>query len=198
MRSSATRQLRSGERLVNRTFTSLDDEGFNRLFRDFRRTAFRLETLQRYDVTYEQEEFARFLAGESRGEFPGIKSWCETVAAAAAAGKYMHRVHVITEPISDYVRFECGWAYEHTVPAGEDVRLIVVAEGDWPAEIPHYDYWLFDSADLVAMHYDEQGKFLFGELTDDPDRIGQANQWRDLAVARSIPYRQYATQLHRP
>ncbi|MEH1167333.1 DUF6879 family protein [Micromonospora sp. CPCC 205539] len=50
-----------------------------------------------------------------------------------------------------YVRFECGWAYEHTVDAGEDVRLIPVPGADWPAALPHYDYWLFGSSQLVAM-----------------------------------------------
>ncbi|ADU09753.1 hypothetical protein ML5_4253 [Micromonospora sp. L5] len=180
---------------MTHSFTSLDDDEFNRLFRDFRYTAYRLETLQRYDVSYEQDEFARFLAGESRGEFPGIAAWCDTVRAAASAGKRMHRVHVVVEPLSDYVRFECGWAYEHTVEAGEDVRLIVVSGDDWPAGLPHYDYWLFDSSQLVAMYYDEAGRFVSGELISEPEKIVQANLWRDAAVAEAIPYRQCADQL---
>ncbi|WP_434740572.1 DUF6879 family protein [Micromonospora sp. SH-82] len=182
---------------MTRSFTSLDDDGFNRLFRDFRYTAYRLETLQRYDVSYEQDEFARFLAGETRGEFPGIAAWCDTVRAAVSVGKRMHRVHVVTEPLSDYVRFECGWAYEHTVEAGEDVRLIVLTGRDWPADLPHHDYWLFDSSQLVAMHYDEEGRFVSGEVTTDPEKIVQANRWRDAAVSVSIPYRRYA-DLPRP
>ncbi|MGC4808204.1 DUF6879 family protein [Micromonospora sp. DT233] len=179
---------------MTRSFTSLDDDEFNRLFRDFRYTAYRLETLQRYDVSYEQDEFARFLAGETRGEFPGIATWCDTVRAAVEAGKRMHRVHVVTEPLSDYVRFECGWAYEHTVEAGEDVRLIVVVADDWPAALPHYDYWLFDSSHLVAMYYDEEGRFLSGELISEPAKIVEANLWRDAAVSTSIPYRTFAGQ----
>lgn len=195
MRSSATASPGSGERGLTRSFTSLDDEDFNRLFREFRYTAYRLETLQRYDVSYEQDEFARFLAGESRGTFPGIATWCDTVRAAVSAGKRMHRVHVVTEPLSDYVRFECGWAYEHTVEAGEDVRLIVVSNDDWPTGLPHYDYWLFDSSQLVAMYYDEDGRFVSGELISEPEKIVQANHWRDAAVSSSIPYLQYADRL---
>lgn len=180
---------------MTRSFRSLDDEEFNRLFREFRFTAYRLETLQRYDVSYERDELARFLAGQARGEFPGIAGWCDTVRAAVAAGKRMHRVHVVTEPLSDYVRFECGWAYEHTVEAGEDVRLVPVTGDAWPAGLPHYDYWLFDSSRLVAMHYDEDGAFVSGEVISDPDRIVEANYWRDLAVHISVPYRQYASRL---
>lgn len=180
---------------MTRSFTSLDDPEFNQLFRDFRYTAYRLETLQRYDVSYEQDEFARFLLGESRVEFPGITAWCDTVRAAVSAGKRMHRVHVVAEPLSDYVRFECGWAYEHTVDAGEDVRLIVVSGDGWPASLPHYDYWLFDSSQLVAMYYDEEGRFVSGELISEPEKIVQANLWRDAAVSASIPYRTYEGQL---
>lgn len=180
---------------MSRSFRSLADDEFNRLFRDFRFTAYRLETLQRYDVDYEQDEFNRFLAGEQRGEFPGIVAWCDNLRAAVAAGKHMHRVHVVVEPLSDYVRFECDWGYEHTAAAGEDVRLIPVTEGEWPEGLPHYDYWLFDSSRLVAMYYDQDGAFLSGEMITDPARIVEANYWRDLAIHASIPYREYASRL---
>jgi len=177
---------------VGKVFTSLADKDFNKLFSDFEYTAYRLEALQRYDVSYEKDEFGRFLAGESRGTFPGIAEWIDgTVAKAAALGKRMHRVHVVEEPLADYVRFECAWAYEHTVPAGEDVRIIPVPKGTWP-DLPHYDYWLFDSSVLVSMHYQDDGAFSYAELEDDPRKIVQANYWRDLAVQNSIPYRQFA------
>jgi hypothetical protein len=178
---------------VGRVFSSLDDDDFNQLFLDFRYTSYRLETLQRYDVSYEKNEFSRFLSGETRGTFPGITGWIDgTVAKAAEAGKHIHRVHVVEEPLSDYVRFECAWAYKHTVPAGEDVRILPVAGGEWPAELPHYDYWLFDSSLLIAMHYEADGTFSSAEMIDEPSEIVQANYWRDLAVGRSMPYRDFA------
>lgn len=181
---------------MGRTFTSLDDEEFNQLFLDFRYTSYRLETLQRYDVSYEKDEFGRFLAGETRGEFPGISEWINgTVAKAVAAGKRMHRVHVVEKPLSDYVRFECAWAYEHTSKAGEEIRVIPVSKGDWPEELPHYDYWLFDSSQLVVMHYEEDGTFTAAEIIDEPRRIVEANYWRDAAVKASIPYREFARRL---
>lgn len=177
---------------MGRVFSSLNDQEFNRLFLDFRYTAYRLETLQRYDVAYEKDEFNRFLSGESRGTFPGISEWIDsTVVEAVAAGKRVHRVHVVETPLSDYIRFECAWAYEHTVAAGEDVRIIVVSAGDWP-ELPHFDYWLFDSSLLVAMFYDENGTFKSAEIVEEPRRIVEANRWRDLAIGASATYRDFA------
>src|SRR5690606_23077601 len=79
---------------------------------------------------YEMVELARFQEGEAGGNFPSITRWVERVRRGVRAGKRFHRVHMmVTEPLSDYVRFECAWAYRHTVAAGEDVRIIAVPEG---------------------------------------------------------------------
>jgi hypothetical protein len=184
---------------VGKRFSSLEDGEFNQLFLDFRYTCYRLETLQRYDVSYEKEEYGHFLAGENQGESRGIASWIDgTVSKAVAAGKQMQRVHVIEEPLSDYLRYEFGWAYEHTVAAGEDVRLIPVSAGQWPDKIPHYDYWLFDSSILVAMYYECDGAFSAAELIDDPEKIVRANYWRDMAVVLSVPFHSYAASRQPP
>jgi len=178
---------------VGKKFTSLADEDFNRLFFEFKFTAYRLETLQRYEVSYEKDEFGRFLAGEARGEFPGIAEWVDgTVSKAVSAGKYLHRVHVVQEPLSDYVRFECAWAYTHTNAAGEKIRVLPVVEGEWPEGLPHYDYWLFDSVTLVAMYYADDGEFESAEIIGDPEQIVRANYWRDFSVVASVPFAEYA------
>ena len=183
---------------VGKRFSSLEDGEFNQLFLDFRYTCYRLETLQRYDVSYEREGYDRFLAGETQGESPALTNWIDGTIKAVAAGKQMRRVHVVEEPLSDYLRYEFGWAYEHTVTAGEDVRLIPVETGHWPEEIPHYDYWLFDSKILVAMYYEDDGAFSAAEVIDEPEKIVQANYWRDMAVALSVPFRSYATARQPP
>lgn len=178
---------------MGQTITSLDDPAFNRPFREFKYTAYRLETLQRYAVTYERDAFERFLAGEERGEFPGIADWIkDTVAPAVSDGRLLHRVHVVELPLSDYLRFEADWAYSHTSAAGEEIRILPVRQGEWPDELPQYDYWLFDSETLVSMRYDDEGNFLSARFEDDPELIVQANRWRDAAVKLSIPYREFA------
>ncbi len=173
-------------------FESLSDPGFQRLFDDFRYTAYRLEAHQIYGVPYEMAEFSRFQAGEARGEFPGIARWADRVGKGVRAGKRFHRVHVVTEPLSDYVRFECAWAYRHTVAAGEEVRIIAVPDGRWPDGLADFDYWLFDSSVLVRMDYADDGAFLSAERVDAPDQIVQANAWRDQAVSLSVPFTDYA------
>jgi hypothetical protein len=124
--------------------------------------------------------------------FPGIDEWVDMVRQGAADGKEFQRVHVVTEPLSDYVRFECAWAYRHNVVGGEDVRIIAVKQGEWPEGVPRHDYWLFDPTQLVVMRYGEDGSFVSVEAVDDEAGIVQANEWRDRAVERSTAFSDYA------
>jgi hypothetical protein len=167
--------------------TSLDDPALGRLFTGVRRSWFRLETLQHYEVDYEREEFAAFLHGEHPGIVPG--PWEEMIASHAAAGRRLSRVHVITEPVSDYIRYELAY-YEISAAAGEDVRLIPVPEGEWPSGVPQADFWLFDERDVWVMAYDEEGRFLFAEQRRRDRR--KAIRYRDAAMAQSVPLADYA------
>jgi hypothetical protein len=177
-----------------RVIRDLDDPAFGRLFTDVRRSWFRLETLQRYDVPYEHDELARFLRGEPVTTAPG--PWQAMIRDHVAAGRELARVHVIEEPLTDYVRYELH-AYSPNVDAGEDVRLIPIRRGAWPPGLPRHDYWLFDDARLWFMEYDPDGAFEAARLVDDPVTIARHRQWRDDALARSIPLADYAAA-HQP
>src|SRR4051794_39747787 len=123
------------------TITDLSDPAFGRLFTDVTSSWFRLEALQRYDVEYEREDFAAFLRGEQLDTTPG--PWQVTLRDHVAAGRRLARVHVLEEPLSDYVRYELQ-AYVPNVDAGEDVRVLAVRRGEWPDGVPRHDFWLFD------------------------------------------------------
>lgn len=167
-------------------------EEFARLFTSFRHTAYRLETLQRYDVSYEEEPYRAFLAGEPQPEDPAKNDWTAMIRAAVGDGKVLQRVHLVTEPLTDYLRYEFEWSYEPNVEAGEDIRVLPTAE--WPREAPQDDYWLFDSRDLWVMHYGDGGIFQYAELINDVDAgwmVSEAGYWRDAALHKAVPYRDY-------
>ena len=88
----------------------------------FEREAFRLEQLDWYDSPGTRERVRRFLAGQP--DDPAARAgWDALIAAARRAGKVMSRVHVVSEPLTDYLRFEMGF-YRGSVAAGEDVRVL--------------------------------------------------------------------------
>ncbi|WP_017569708.1 DUF6879 family protein [Nocardiopsis halotolerans] len=165
----------------------VSEDEFDRFFEECRYTAFRLETLQVYDVGYEEEAFRRFLAGGEVITTDSHEEWARLVGS----GRQFRRVHVITEPLTDYLRFECVWGYRSSVKAGEDVNILPVNEGVWPEGIPHSDYWLFDSEQLVRMNYAPDGTMLTPELVTDPEQIVRANAVRDRALHMSIPFSEY-------
>jgi hypothetical protein len=168
--------------------SDLNDPAFGRLFTDVRRSWFRLETLQRYDVEYEREPFAAFLHGEPIDTAPG--PWQEMLRGHVAAGRELARVHVIEEPLSDYVRYELH-AYSPNVEAGERVGIIPVRTGAWPTDVPRHDFWLFDDAHLWLMDYDAAGAFQAARLVEEPAFVDQHRRWRDAALARSISLADY-------
>jgi hypothetical protein len=133
-----------------RGIESVDSEEFGQFFTSFEHTAYRLETLQRYDVSYELEPFRAFLADEPRPHDPSKERRTAMIRNAAAEGKALQRVHVIAEPPTDYLRYELMWSYAPNVRAGEDIRILPIQPGQWP-DLPHRDYWLFDTHDLWIM-----------------------------------------------
>lgn len=155
----------------------------------FRRSAFRLELLDRYVAANEQEPFGRFRAG-----LPQVPSWREPwkrlVQAAVRDGKVMARVHVVDVPLSDYLRFELTCAYPANVAAGEDVRIL--ARTTWPdLDLPDHDYWLFDDSDVAVMSYDGLGNWLDVTMISEPPEVTTYCQARDLAVRRSVALTDY-------
>lgn len=173
---------------LTKEFTSLADPGFRSLFSEFRFTAYRLETLQHYDVSYEEDTYRRFLAGLPRGDTPSIRPWAQRVTNGRAEGKRFQRVHIVEEPLTDYIRFECAWSYRDSTVAGEDIRILKTARAEWPGDLPRQDYWLFDSAVLVIMKYCDEGAFVAAQIVNEPAEIVKANQWRDEAVSLSVPF----------
>ncbi|WP_374118134.1 MULTISPECIES: DUF6879 family protein [unclassified Streptomyces] len=75
---------------------------------------------------------------------------------------------------------------------GEDVRILPVSRQGGPPELPHHDYWLFDSVRLVAMYCEEDGSFSSAEVIDGPRRVVEANHWRDVTQAPAVPYQDFA------
>jgi len=101
----------------------------------------------------------------------------------------MQRVHVVTEPLSDYLRFEIT-GYRLNVEAGEDVRILPRrATGE--LELPDHDFWLFDGLRVACMRYDGDGAYLGAELVDDAAAVARYCAWRDVALGAAIPYDRY-------
>ena len=181
---------------VGQRITDVDSPEFHALFTAFKHTAYRLETLQVYDVSYEIEPYRAFLAGQPRPRDESKNAWTAMLREAKASGKIVQRVHLVREPLTDYLRYEFEWSYPPNVEAGEDIRILPsksVPPGDLSPLVLNRvrDYWLFDSKDLWVMQYDHRGRFLNIEQVSDFSTIVSRACWRDAALHYAIPYAEY-------
>ncbi|MFJ9030804.1 DUF6879 family protein [Streptomyces sp. NPDC102274] len=164
---------------------------FGRLFRTFRHTAFRLEVRDRYDASYENESLAKFLAGE-KDDLPWMQDWLTMIREATDKGRRFSRVRVVSTPLTDYSRFGV-WCAQFTNGAGEDIRYLKREQAS-TANLPNHDYWLFDSAKLIRMHFSDSDEFLGGELVEDSAVVVQHNYWRDVAWHHAVRRDDFATE----
>ncbi len=170
-------------------FTDLDDPGWLALFENVQESWFRLETLQAYSVEYERDEYEAFKRTGRLEREPG--SWQDLIRRHTASGRQLRRVHVVIEPLTDYLRYEMA-AYLQNSQAGEDIRLIPTPQGAWPAGLPrNRDFWLFDDRDIWEMSYDDQGRFLSATLAQSREHLDECRRLRDLALDQSISLADY-------
>lgn len=163
-------------------------------FQNLTASWFRLETLQAYSVEAEREPYAEFLR-TGRLDSPGDVEWRQMITRHVDAGRTLQRVHVIEEPLSDYMRYEIA-EYVRNHAAGEDIRLLPTPVGEWPEGLPRgTDFWLLDdgqpSESAWAMKYDDEGHWLGADLVTEPHTIATFRRWRDAALAAAVPLNDY-------
>jgi hypothetical protein len=159
------------------------------LYRTCRVSARRLETLQQYDVSGDEERQRAFLAGKPLP--PPRESKADDLALIAdlrRRGRYIGRVHVIDRPLSDYVHYELA-VYAENVAAGEDVRI--ADRSAYPdLEGLAQDFAIFDSETVVLFDY-ERGRVRGYRVADDRGTVKRCVAEYDLAAARSVPLAEF-------
>ncbi|GAB3484404.1 DUF6879 family protein [Amycolatopsis cihanbeyliensis] len=168
----------------------LAGDDWKKFFDSFEREAFRLETRPVYNVAKEWDEFQRFLA---TGEFDvsDHEPWLKRVRHFRATGRWIGRVHVITSPLTDYLRFEFA-AYPHNVRSGEEVHVLDLADQSNPG-LPDQDFWMFDDSKIVRMDYAEDGTQLGRELLEDVDPAPYV-EWKRIALEHAEPFLDYSAR----
>jgi hypothetical protein len=163
----------------------MDADELDRLLHSFTDSVFRLETRQEYAVDRESERYATF---RETGTLPPREP-NPLIAKLVADGKWIHRVHVVDLPLTDYLRYELA-EYEFNVAEGEAVHIAV--RDEIPALEPlRRDFLLFDAdtrrPTLVWVRYDDDGRLLAWERDRDPQSINYAVRQRNVAVDFSVP-----------
>ncbi|MGW2230540.1 DUF6879 family protein [Streptomyces formicae] len=158
------------------------------LFDDFHQEAFRLETLDDYSQSGSVDAYRLYLDGQPKPADYN-QDWLEEVGAWVGAGRRIYRVHVLTRPLTPYLRFELGWGYATNATAGEEFFILDTTEQPNPL-VGVGDFWLFDSLTAATMRYDDDGKFLGADVL--PDEKGpEYVMYRDMALGHAVPFAEW-------
>jgi hypothetical protein len=160
------------------------------LYRTCRISACRLETLQHYDVSGDEERQRAFLAGDPLP--PPRQGKADDLALIAdlrRRGRDVGRVHVVDRPLSDYIRYELA-VYAENAAAGEDV-LIADRSAHPELEGLARDFAIFDSETVVLFDYDDSGRVRGYRVADDCETVEGCLAEYGLAAARSLPLAEF-------
>jgi hypothetical protein len=169
----------------------LTGERFRDLFTSFERTAEKLESRDRYSSPLEDRSVRQFLAGEPV-DLGWLDGWFAIVRAATTRGKRFARVRVVSEPLSDYKRFEL-MVCPRTVSAGEEIHYLPRAQAD-DLGIPPRDFWIFDNERVALLHFSSEDVFLGAELLGGERTVSPYRRWLGLAREPAVPFTTYVRQ----
>jgi uncharacterized protein DUF6879 len=156
---------------------------------DFERTAFRFECQGMYHEPYEQQALRQYLAGDEP-DLAYLRPWLDDVRRGTDAGRRYSRVRVVTDPITDYLRFELA-VTPHNEAAGEDVRVLPAACAAELGPLPKADFWLFDDRLVTVMHFDEREGFQYAEAVTAPDQVARFLEIRERVWDAAVPFREF-------
>ncbi len=111
------------------------------------------------------------------------------IAAASTRGVRVRRARVISEPVTEYVRFEYDVTFSN-IAAGERVRWLPRRRASDLA-LPGNDFWLFDDRLVRFGYFGGDGEFLDHELIDHPATVKLCATAFEAVWERAVPHEQY-------
>lgn len=155
-------------------------------------SAVHLEMRDVYGVENEDAEFAAWQAGYRPDPQDRASWWNDfhsSVAAAVSRGVVVRRARVVSEPVTDYIRFEHDSTFQNLV-AGEDVRWLP-RSGASDLLLPGNDLWLFDNRLIRFGLFSGDGRFVGHTLTDDPAIVERCVAAFEAVWERAVPHADY-------
>jgi hypothetical protein len=161
---------------------------FTALFTKFDHTAVHLEMRDSYGTAAELPYMAKWASGEY-DDLEWLQPWCDEVRANVAQGMTYRRVHVVSEPLSDYQRWSWSIMQPH-IDAGTDMRWMPRRRVSSIA-FPGNDFWMFDSRLVVFHHYSGNGASTGFTTSEDPSDIDLCASAFEAVWKLAIPHSDY-------
>jgi hypothetical protein len=160
---------------------------FEELLEASERSAVHLEARDTYDRT--DPAFQKWLI-DGDTSYSAFDEWIELIGAAVKRGVRMRRLRIVSEPVSDYIRWEHAISYGN-IAAGEDLRWLP-RHLAYDLPIPIADYWMFDQRLISYNHTSGDGTDTNRlDFVTDPRKIVPVVGMFEMAWERAIPHADY-------
>lgn len=161
---------------------------FERLFRSTARTAAHLE--MRDDYGGSSPAFAAWREHRPYDRSGSDAAWHALVGSVTGRGATVCRARIISEPVSDYIRFEHEVTPAANLAAGEQVRWLPRPKASDLA-LPGNDFWLFDGTAVLFNYFSGDGTAAGTELRDEPAVVALCAAAFEAVWGRAVPHEDY-------
>lgn len=162
---------------------------FDDLLAGAKRSAVHLELRDTY---YSNPRFEEWRQG-ARVDWSDRSSWWrefhQQIAEAVERGVSVRRARVVSEPVTDYIRWE-HYVTRANVAAGEQVRWLP-RQRTADLLMPGCDFWIFDDTVIRVHDFAGNGDFLGEEFFDDRALVDLNAAAFERVWERAIPHDQY-------
>ncbi|WP_043668361.1 DUF6879 family protein [Streptomyces xylophagus] len=165
---------------------------FAELLAGCERSAVHLEMRDVYAVTGEAERLAAWRDGhrlDPADRASWWRPWLSLVEETVARGVEVRRARVVSEPVSEYIRYEHSFTFTN-VAAGEQVRWLPRRRASDLA-LPGNDFWLLDGRLIRWNHFTGDGGSAGQELSDDPASAKLCAEAFEAVWGRATPHDRY-------
>ncbi|MEV7776544.1 DUF6879 family protein [Kitasatospora sp. NPDC086791] len=166
---------------------------FSDLLAGAEHSAVHLEMRDSYGIAGEAEEFEQFrrtgVHPDLDPEGEGWSGWVSMIRAAVARGVVVRRARIVSEPVTEYIRYEHAGTVVNLV-AGEQVRWLPRRRASDIA-LPGNDFWLFDGRIVRFNHFTGDGASAGPEMCEDPAVAKLCADAFEAVWERAVPHEQY-------
>ncbi len=161
---------------------------FERLFRSTDRSAVHLE--MRDDYSGSSPAFAAWRERRPYDRSGPDAAWHALVGSVIERRVTVRRARIISEPASDYIRFEHEVTPAANLAAGEQVRWLPRQKASALA-LPGNDFWLFGGSAVLFNYFSGAGAAAGAELCDEPAVVKLCASAFEAVWERAVPHAEY-------
>ena len=144
----------------------------------------RIETLDRYDVESDDEDFRRYVRGDDVPRSAAREPWYQRLREETGQGKRRRRVWVGRTPLGPYPRYD-------NIRAGEDIRILDVTElAAGESLLRTGDFYVADGMHVARHLYDDRGQ-VQGSVAVGTDSAGAYVALAEVAWRLATPFTEW-------